>query len=222
MSFVSNQNTKKIVADYLIPSGVGAHNHHCYSRDIVASGVENIAGGVRQPGTLVGKIVLGGPDMAFETGFDVAGNNDSESLVFDLTDVQENAGNNEVLPKGEYVCIVDEMTFGESSKGNPMITVVYQVVEGEFEKHKLWDYWVIRGNGSEFGLAKLKKFLTRVCPEVPLGAFNPAVFCDEGTAVGREVLVTVKVQTQKKGEYKGEKRNQVADVQAGGGTGSFL
>lgn len=149
---------------------------------------------------------------------------DATAMVFNLNEVDENAvgGAMEVMPKGDYPCIVDEMTFGESSKGSPMITVVYQVVEGEFEGRKLWDYWVLAGKGAEFGLAKLKKFLARICPEVDMSAFNPTTFCDEGIAIGRDCTVKVKIQTQKSGDYKGEKRNQVQDVQPASSTGSFI
>ena len=170
-----------------------------------------------------GKLSYGGIKMEdmMTGGFNAEA--DSTAMVFNLDDVDENAGGSmEVMPKGEYACIVDEMTFGESSKGSPMITVVYQVVEGEFEGRKLWDYWVLNGKGAEFGLAKLKKFLARICPEVGMNAFNPATFCDSGDAIGRDCLVKVKIQTQKAGDYKGEKRNQVQDVQAGSTGTSFI
>lgn len=145
---------------------------------------------------------------------------DQGGLVFNLNDVEEDKGF-ELLPKGNYPCIVDELEFTESSSGNPMIAAKFKVTEGEFEGRVLFDYWVLGGNGAEFGLGKLKKFLTRVTPEVDLGAFNPQSFCEDGTAIGRELVASVKIQTQKKGEYKGEKRNQVADILAPS-TGSFI
>lgn len=150
-----------------------------------------------------------------------SGGTDSGALVFDLNGVEEDKGF-ELIPKGTYPAIVDEMEFGESSAGNPMMTVKYRIVEGEYADRLLFDYWVLRGNGSEFGLAKLKKFLTRVMPEVNLSAFNPADFAESGDAVNRELQVVVKIQTQKKGEYKGEKRNQVSDILSAAESGSFL
>lgn len=145
---------------------------------------------------------------------------DEGGLVFNLNDVQEDSGF-ELLPKGNYNCIVDSLEFTESSSGNPMIAAQFKVVDGEYEGRVLFDYWVLGGKGAEFGLGKLKKFLTRVTPEVDLSAFNPQKFCEEGTAIGRELVVAVRIQTQKKGEYKGEKRNQVADILAPS-TGSFI
>lgn len=147
------------------------------------------------------------------SGNGVGAGNDGGGLVFNLTEVEEDKGF-ELIPKGNYPAIVDELEFTESSSGNPMIAVTYQITEGEFEGRKLFDYWVLAGKGAEFGLGKVKKFLTRVTPEVDLTAFNPQSFADEGIAIGRELVVSVKIQTQKKGEYKGEKRNQVADILA--------
>ena len=60
-----------------------------------------------------------------------------------------------------------------------------------------------------------------MCPDVDLSAFNPQVFADQGTAVGRLCTLSLGIQTQKSGEYKGEKRNTVKDVEAQA-VGAFL
>lgn len=156
---------------------------------------------------------LGGSGSV-DTGTDTGG------LVFNLDDVKEDAGF-ECLPKGNYPAVVDELEFGDSSTGNPMFSAKFKITEGEFTGRVVFDYWVLGGKGAEFGLGKLKKFLSRITPEVNLSAFNPQTFADEGAAIGRELVVSLKIQTQKKGDYKGEKRNQVADILAPTG-GSFL
>lgn len=150
----------------------------------------------------------------------VTAGEDTGGLVFNLNEVEEDKGF-EILPKGTYSAIVDELDFGDSSKGSPMLSVKYKVTEGEFEGRVLFDYWVLAGKGAEFGLGKVKKFLSRVMPEVDLSSFNPATFAESGEAIGRELQVVVKIQTQKSGEYKGEKRNQVSDMLAPS-AGSFL
>lgn len=150
----------------------------------------------------------------------VGAGTDAGGLVFNLNDVEEPKGF-ELLPKGNYPAIVDELEFGESSTGNPMFTVKFKVTEGEFAGQSVWDYWVVDGKGAEFGLGKLKKFLSRIMPEVDLSAFAPQAFADSGEAIGREVTIAVKITTQKKGEYKGEKRNQIADILTAT-DGSFL
>jgi hypothetical protein len=148
-------------------------------------------------------------------------NEDTKGMVFNLEGVEEK-DSFELIPKGTYSAIVDSLEFGDSKAGNPMITVVYEITESEFAKRKLYDFMVMQGNGSEFGLAKLKKFLIRVCPEVDIGSFNPTAFADNGIAIGRECCIVLKIQTQKTGEYKGEKRNTVSDVLAPSNSGSFL
>lgn len=146
---------------------------------------------------------------------------DHGGLVFNLTDVEEDKGF-EVIPKGNYSAVVDELEFGESANsGNPMISAKFKITEGEFEGRVVFDYWVLQGKGSEFGLGKVKKFLSRVTPEVDLSTFNPETFTEEGIAIGRELVISLKITTTKKGEYKGEKRNNVADILAPS-TGSFL
>jgi hypothetical protein len=153
-------------------------------------------------------------------GGDVSTGADQGGLVFNLDNVEESKGF-EVLPKGDYPVVVDELEFGESSTGNAMFTAVFAVTAGEFEKRKLYDYWVLTGNGAEFGLGKLKKFLARVCPEVNMTQFNPQQFADEGVAIGRELTVSVAVSKQKKGDYKGEMRNQIRDMSAAS-TNAFI
>lgn len=154
-----------------------------------------------------------------ETNFDLTGgsgvqaNNDNGGMVFDLSGVEENKSF-EVIPKGTYSAVVDELDFGDSKSGNPMVTVKYALTAPEYENRVIFDYWVLNGKGSEFGLAKLKKFLTRVCPDVNISAFNPKNFADSGEAVGRQCQLSLGIQTQKQGEYKGEKRNTVKDVLA--------
>lgn len=150
-------------------------------------------------------------DKIFGAG--VSSGTDQGGLVFNLNEVEEDRGF-ELIPRGKYPAVVNEFEFTESSSGNPMIAVQFKITEGEFEGRVLFDYWVLAGKGAEFGLGKLKKFLTRVCPEVDISAFNPEAFAESGDAIGRECIVSVRIQTQKKGEYKGEKRNQVADILA--------
>jgi len=143
---------------------------------------------------------------------------DMDGMVYDLSGVEESKGF-EVIPKGTYDAVVDELDFAESKAGNPMITVKYAIVSPEYEKRVIFDYWVLSGKGGEFGLGKLKKFLVRICPEVALTNFNPKTFADSGEAVGRQCRLTLGIQVQKEGEYKGEKRNTVKDTLAAVTTG---
>lgn len=161
---------------------------------------------------------LGGSNTASEG---VVAKDDANGLVFDLSNVEEEK-KFEVIPKGTYPAVVDTLDFGESKAGNPMITIAYSLTDPEYENRKIYDYWVLTGKGADFGLGKLKKFLTKVCPDVDIVSFNPKTFADEGTGVARECQITLGIQTQKKGDYKGEKRNTVRDIAAADTTGSFV
>ena len=44
------------------------------------------------------------------------------------------------------------------------------------------------------------------------GSFNPAKFAEEGIAINRQCQIKLAVSTQKKGEYKGEKRNNIREI----------
>lgn len=145
---------------------------------------------------------------------------DEGGLVFDLENVEEQTF--EVIPRGTYSAVVDAFELTESKNGNAMIAAEYSLIDPEYENRKIFDYYVLEGNGAKFGLSKLKKFLVRVCPEVDLSSFDPQSFSDEAIAIGRECRLVLKIQTQKSGEYKGEKRNQVADILAPDNAGTFL
>lgn len=137
--------------------------------------------------------------------------NDTEGMTFNLNDVSEPSF--EVIPKGTYPAIVDEFEYTTSqASGNPMLKIVYMLTEGEFAERKLYDYLVLAGEGAKFAMPRLKQFLVRVCPDVDITSFNPAKFADEGVALNRPCQLKVAITTQKAGEYKGEKRNQVREV----------
>ena len=183
----------------------------------------------------MGKNVINNTPEVNENTFNLGGSNPSNSNdvgvgagmddggdTFDLSGVDEDR-KFEVLPKGNYTAVVESMEFGPSKNNNPMITAVYSLTDPEHENRKVYDYMVLGGDGAEFGKAKIKKFLIRVCPEVDVSHFNAKQFCESGTGVGRECRITLKIQTQKQGEYKGEKRNQVSDILAPeSAMGSFL
>jgi hypothetical protein len=161
----------------------------------------------------------GGPVEKANSG--VGATADPEGMIFNLTDVDEPSF--EVLPRGTYPAIVDEFEFTTSqSSGNPMLKVVYQVTDGEFAERKLYDYLVLAGEGAKYAIPRLKQMLIRICPEVDISNFNPQKFADEGIIINRPCQIKVNITTQKSGEYKGEKRNQIREVLAADTGGSFL
>lgn len=140
---------------------------------------------------------------------------DTEGMVFNLNEVDEQASSFEVLPKGTYNAIVEEFEFTTSqSSGSPMIKCVYSIIDGEYTDRKIFDYYVLTGEGAKYALPRLKQLITRVVPEEDSANFNPAKFAESGVIINRPCRITLGIQTQKKGEYKGEKRNNVREILA--------
>lgn len=139
---------------------------------------------------------------------------DASGMVFDLNGVEDHAAF-EVLPKGTYNAIVEEFEFTTSqSSGNPMVKVVYSITDPEFEERKIFDYYVLAGDGAKFALPRLKQLITRVCPDVDSTHFNPSAFAESGAIINRACQLKLGIQTQKTGDYAGEKRNTVREILA--------
>lgn len=140
---------------------------------------------------------------------------DTEGMVFNLNEVEEQTSSFEVLPKGTYNAIVEEFEFTTSqSSGSPMIKCVYSIIDGEYADRKIFDYYVLTGEGAKYALPRLKQLITRVVPEEDSTSFNPVKFAESGIIINRQCRITLGIQTQKKGEYKGEKRNNVREILA--------
>ena len=140
---------------------------------------------------------------------------DTEGMVFNLNEVVEQTNSFEVLPKGTYNAIVEEFEFTTSqSSGSPMIKCVYSIIDGEYADRKIFDYYVLTGEGAKYALPRLKQLITRVVPEEDSTSFNPVKFAESGIIINRQCRITLGIQTQKKGEYKGEKRNNVREILA--------
>lgn len=140
---------------------------------------------------------------------------DTEGMVFNLNEVEEQSSSFEVLPKGTYNAIVEEFEFTTSqSSGSPMIKCVYSIIDGEYADRKIFDYYVLTGEGAKYALPRLKQLITRVVPEEDSTSFNPVKFAESGVIINRQCRITLGIQTQKKGEYKGEKRNNVREILA--------
>lgn len=145
----------------------------------------------------------------------VTASTDTEGMVFNLNEVEEQVSSFEVLPKGTYNAIVEEFEFTTSqSSGSPMIKCVYSIIDGEYADRKIFDYYVLTGEGAKYALPRLKQLITRVVPEEDSTSFNPVKFAESGVIINRQCRITLGIQTQKKGEYKGEKRNNVREILA--------
>jgi hypothetical protein len=142
------------------------------------------------------------------------GTNMSDNLVLNLNDVDEKAGGFEAMPKGDYEAIVDDVEFGDSSKGSPMITWKFKVTEEPYAKRTLFYYNVL---DQTFGVAALKKTLIALGVDMDMSSFNPQEFADSGEAIGLPIKIKVGIQ-----KYEGEKRNNVKDVSASSEGNDFM
>ena len=86
--------------------------------------------------------------------FDLGNNNNqisqnTDGMVFNLNDVQE-ASSFEVLPKGTYEAVIEELEYTLSQSSNaPMIKAVYSIVGGDYEGRKIYDFYSLTGKGAE-------------------------------------------------------------------------
>lgn len=127
------------------------------------------------------------------------------NFVLDLSGVDEKAGGFECLPKGKYEAVVDDVEFGTSKAGAPMLTWKFQLTDVE-PKRKMFFYNVLN---KPFGISALKKTLVNLGVEVDMGSFNPQTFADQGEAIGMPIQLDLGIQ-----KYEGENRNTVKDTLA--------
>ncbi|MFD2046034.1 DUF669 domain-containing protein [Ornithinibacillus salinisoli] len=80
-------------------------------------------------------------------------NVDLEALEADVKDVEENGGGDyQDVPEGQYEVAVEKMELTESKKGDPMLTIWFSILEGEFEKQKIFYNGVMQPqNDKAFG-----------------------------------------------------------------------
>lgn len=58
---------------------------------------------------------------------------DLEGLKKDMIEVEENGGDFKDVPHGKYEVSVNKMELGESKKGDPMVTIWFKILSGEFK-----------------------------------------------------------------------------------------
>lgn len=78
---------------------------------------------------------------------------DLEELAEDVKEVEENGGGDyPEIPDGQYEVAVEKMELTESSKGDPMVSIWFEILEGEFEGQRIFYNRVIQPqNDKAFG-----------------------------------------------------------------------
>ena len=142
---------------------------------------------------------------------DAAFESNESSLLIDLEAVEEQKFEN--IPNNKYPCVTEELEykFSESS-GKPMWAVKLTITEGEFEGRKLMT-WI---SFSEAALPMTKTTLNRIAPDLISKTFDPEKIAEEGTMVGKQLIVRTKIEKITQGDRKGEMRTSVKDLYPGG------
>ena len=65
-------------------------------------------------------------------------NVDLAGLQKDVKDAQDNKGEYESVPHGEYEVKVDKMELKSSKKGDPMVSIWFTILEGKYKNSKLF------------------------------------------------------------------------------------
>lgn len=124
--------------------------------------------------------------------------------MIDLSGVSDDAPGFEVLPRGIYDVVVDNVEYGISQRsGNPMWTWTFELDGGDFAGRKLFFHTVLTPEQ----LPRTKKVISRVAPELLNGPFDPAAVAAEGILLGKRARCRVDIR-----KYEGEDRNNVRDV----------
>lgn len=79
---------------------------------------------------------------------------DIEALQEDVKEVEENGGTGEFepVPDGQYEVEVEKMEMKESKKGDPMLTIWFKILEGDYEGQRIFYNGVMQPqNDKAFG-----------------------------------------------------------------------
>lgn len=68
---------------------------------------------------------------------------DLEGLKKDIAEAKENGGNREDVPKGSYEVKIEKLELTESKKGDPMLTIWFRILSGNFKNSMIFMNQVI-------------------------------------------------------------------------------
>lgn len=138
---------------------------------------------------------------------------ETENLVLNLDEVRESTAF-ECLPKGDYDAVVDDVTFGKSKKGDPMMTWKFKIDHEEYGKRSFYYYNVLT---QPLGLSSLKATLINLGMDIDWSQFVPQDFADMGEVIGLPITINLGIQ-----KYEGERRNTVKKTMASTEGASFM
>lgn len=106
-----------------------------------------------------------------------------------------------VLPEGEYICKLDNMTLDLAGKWGDSFQLELVVAAGDHAKRKLWQTWYLSGDWAAQNKGYLKKTMKDVALEVELDGLEALV--DEWDKLrGKLLNVYVKQKEKKDGTLR--------------------
>lgn len=114
---------------------------------------------------------------------------DDENLSFNMDEVQAPA--REALPKGQYNCVIAQLTYARSASANkPMWTAQLEVEDGTYAGKKIFTILSF----SEKAIGITKQAIATFAPNVLTSDFNPKKIADSGDLLGTKCRVATKIE----------------------------
>jgi len=111
-------------------------------------------------------------------------------MVINLADVEEPT--REIIPPGIYDAMVDNVEFGNSRKGNPMLTWTFVVTDKEGKNHTLFYHNTLNDDRGKGRVKQTVNALISDEEEFDWTEFRPSETAE--WAVGRQCRVRVRIQ----------------------------
>jgi len=128
-------------------------------------------------------------------------------IIVDLSKVDD-WGEFPVLPRGQYNCHIDELTYDLSqNSGQPMWSVQLLVDAGNYDEEYVGQRLFTHISFSPKALPRSKRTIQRIAPELLEGPFDAEQVASEGTLLDRNCIARVDIR-----KYEGQDRNNVRDL----------
>lgn len=115
-------------------------------------------------------------------------NVDVEGLRKDIEESAENGGTFKEVPHGEYEVTVEKMELTQSKKGDPMLSVWFKILEGEYKNSKIFMNQLVRDG---FGIHMANEFMRTLETDIEIefngyGDYNDLILDVFGAMDGAE------------------------------------
>ena len=113
------------------------------------------------------------------------------NYTVDNTNMFESKGF-ELLPTGNYKVVIDDSDAYNNDKGNTVVKLVFQIIEGQFNGRKLFDYLVVGQQVEEYAKIAQAK-LNKICAVI-----NVKEMTDTVVMHNKPLVIRVGIKKDKK------------------------